>query len=166
MSLITSPQMVASELAQMLSEEQSTVDQLKQVLKQESVALTQHDIRAIESSASLKSKLLKAFSKQVQSRLRYLSTQKLEASETGLFDLLKTLDNELKTTIKQQWLTLKKDFNTLLQQNETNGAVIQHSQARNRSLLNILHGNKNQPNLYNESGSAQAPANSHILGEA
>jgi len=166
MSLNTSLHAVANELAQMLSEEQSTVDQLKQVLKQESVALTQHDIKAIETSASVKSKLLKAFSKQVQARLRYLSTQKLDASESGLFDLLNSLDTPQQASIKQQWLILKKDFKSLLLQNETNGAVIQHSQARNRSLLNILHGNKNQPNLYNESGAAQAPANSHILGEA
>jgi|GEM_PF-1777384 len=166
MLLNTSSHAVANELAQMLSVEQTTVDQLKQVLKQESDALTQHDIKAIESSASVKSKLLKAFSKQVQARLRYLSTQKLDASESGLFDLLNSLDTQLQASIKQQWLTLKKDFNSLLLQNETNGAVIQHSQARNRSLLNILHGNKNQPNLYNESGAAQTQANSHILGEA
>ncbi len=166
MSLNTSLHAVANELAQMLSEEQSTVDQLKQVLKQESVALTQHDIKAIETSASVKSKLLKSFSKQVQARLRYLSTQKLDASESGLFDLLNSLDTPQQASIKQQWLTLKKDFKSLLLQNETNGAVIQHSQARNRSLLNILHGNKNQPNLYNESGAAQTQANSHILGEA
>ncbi len=112
MSLNTSSHTVANELAQMLSEEQTTVDQLKQVLKQESDALTQHDIKAIETSASVKSKLLKAFSKQVQARLRYLSTQKLDASESGLFDLLNSLDTPLQASIKQQWLTLKKDFNS------------------------------------------------------
>ncbi len=157
---------VASELALMLSQEQSTVDQLKQVLKQESVALAQRNIQDIESSASIKSKLLKTFSKQVQARLRYLSTQKLEASETGLLQLLDTLNIASKETIEQQWSKLKQDFQFLQKQNELNGLVIQNSQARNRSLLNILHGNKNQPNLYNESGAAQAQANSQSLGEA
>ncbi|MEY8247127.1 MAG: flagellar protein FlgN [Bermanella sp.] len=166
MLLNMSPHTVAGELTQMLSAEQATVDQLKQVLEQESRALSQHDIKAIESCASIKSKLLKTFSKQVQARLRYLATQKLAASESGLFELLGSLDKPLQASIKQQWQILKKDFNTLLQQNETNGAVIQHSRTRNRSLLNILHGNKNQPNLYNESGATQTQANSHTLGEA
>ncbi len=166
MSAEKTSQEVAHELAQMLTQEQSTVDQLKQVLQQESDALSQQDIIVIESSASIKSKLLKTFSQQVQARLRYLSTQQLAASEDGLYDLLNTLEDELQSAIKQQWQVLKKDFKDLLQQNERNGSVIQHSQARNRSLLNILHGNKNQPNLYNESGSTQTQLNSHSLGEA
>jgi flagellar biosynthesis/type III secretory pathway chaperone len=159
-------QTVATELAYLLIQEQTLVDQLNLTLKEEFEALANHDIKSIESSASVKSKLLKAFSKQVQSRLRSLSTQKLEASETGMNELLKSLDLDVKPAIELQWQTLKKDFKSLLLQNETNGTVIQHSQVRTRSLLNILHGNKNQPNLYNESGSAQTPANSHILGEA
>jgi flagellar biosynthesis/type III secretory pathway chaperone len=159
-------QTVATELAHLLTQEQTLVDQLNLTLKEEFEALAKHDIKSIESSASVKSKLLKAFSKQVQSRLRSLSTQKLEASETGMNALLQSLDLDVKPAIELQWQTLKKDFKSLLLQNETNGTVIQHSQVRTRSLLNILHGNKNQPNLYNESGSAQTPANSHILGEA
>ncbi len=157
---------VATELALLLSQEQSLMDQLKLTLKDELEALAKHDIKSIESSASVKSKLLKAFSKQVNARLRYLSTQKLEASEAGMNELLHSLNLDVKPGIEQQWDILKKDFKSLLQQNETNGSIIQHSQARNRSLLNILHGNKNQPNLYNESGSAQTSVNSHILGEA
>lgn len=153
-------------LAEILSQEQSTVDQLKQVLKQESVALSHHDIKTIESSASHKKRLLNTFSKQVNTRLRFLSTQKHEASELGLSQLLASLPGDHQEPLTQQWQKLKEDFQILLRENERNGLIIHHSQLRNRNLLNILHGNKNQPNLYNESGTAQGHLNSKTIGEA
>jgi flagellar biosynthesis/type III secretory pathway chaperone len=153
-------------LAEILSQEQSTVDQLKQVLQQESVALSHHDIKTIESSASHKKRLLNTFSKQVNARLRFLSTQKHEASEQGLSLLLSTLPEDTQAPLTKQWKKLKEDFQTLLRENERNGLIIHHSQLRNRNLLNILHGNKNQPNLYNESGAAQGHLNSKTIGEA
>ena len=153
-------------LAEILSQEQSTVDQLKQVLQQESVALGHHDIKTIESSASHKKRLLNTFSKQVNARLRFLSTQKQEPSEQGLILLLATFPEDRQDALTAQWQTLKQDFKTLLRDNERNGLIIHHTQLRNRNLLNILHGNKNQPNLYNESGTAQGHLNSKTLGEA
>jgi len=153
-------------LAEILSQEQSTVEQLKQVLQQESVALSHHDIKTIESSASHKKKLLNTFSKQVNARLRFLSTQKLEASEQGLTQLLSTLPVNHQEPLTLQWQKLKEDFQSLLRDNDRNGLIIHHSQLRNRNLLNILHGNKNQPNLYNESGTAQGSLNSSSIGEA
>ncbi|MEH6347955.1 MAG: flagellar protein FlgN [Bermanella sp.] len=154
------------ELAEILSQEQATVDQLKQVLQQESVALSHHDIKTIESSASHKKRLLNAFSKQVNVRLRFLSTQKQEASEQGMTQLLSILPEDHQAPLKEQWQVLKQDFQALLKENERNGLIIHHSQLRTRNLLNILHGNKNQPNLYNESGAAQGHLNSKTLGEA
>jgi len=105
---------VATELAHLLTQEQSLIDQLKLVLMDEFEALAKNDIKSIENSASAKSKLLKAFSKQVKTRLRALSTQKLEASETGMNQLLHSLDLNAQPAIEQQWETLKKDFKSLL----------------------------------------------------
>ncbi len=99
------------ELAEILSQEQATLNQLKQVLQQESVALSHHDIKTIESSASHashKKRLLNAFSKQVNVRLRFLSTQKQEASEQGMTQLLSILPEDHQAPLKEQWQVLTK----------------------------------------------------------
>ena len=101
---------LVAKLAEILSQEQSTVDQLKQVLKQESVALSHHDIKTIESSASHKKRLLNTFSKQVNTRLRFLSTQKQEASEQGLTLLLSSLPDDHQEPLTQQWQKLKEEI--------------------------------------------------------
>ena len=157
---------LASELIELLTLEQSTLDQLKQVLQQESDALVGHDIGAIEHSAQDKHTLLGKFQQQVQSRLQYLSSQQYTPSEQGLSDLISTLPDEHNHTLMQQWNDIKAEFKSLMAQNERNGIVIQHSRQRNRALLNILHGNKNEPNLYNQSGSTKKSDHRHRLGEA
>lgn len=157
---------VTQELVRLFNDEQSTLDQLKQALEDESSALLKHDIKAIEHSAQQKHALLGQFQQQVQSRLQYLSSQQYSPSEQGLSDFINDLSGQETQTLSQQWDAIRQDFKALMTQNERNGVIIQHSRHRNRQLLNILHGNKNEPNLYNESGSTKQGHLGHRLGEA
>ncbi len=158
-------QSVAHELTQILDNEMSALNQLKESLMLEAQALSEHDIHAIEKSASLKHQHLSHFQKQVKSRLNYLSTQRQDTSENGLLILLNTLANPQKDLLKQAWMQIKQDFQSLIRLNEQNGMVIHHSQKRTHAALNILHGNKNQPNLYNENGATQKQKSRIIEGK-
>jgi flagellar biosynthesis/type III secretory pathway chaperone len=154
------------ELATLLAKEQTTLDQLRAVLSKESDALLKNDINAVEGSAQHKKSLLARFKKQVQIRLDYLSAHGFESSEQGFESLINTLTPDPTSLLHTQWRELKTEFEAVIKQNEENGIVIHHSRNRTRALLNILHGNKNQPNLYNESGSDKGNRQRHTLGEA
>jgi len=157
---------VVDDLATLIDQEHAIVTELLTVLEQESHALMHNDIRAIESTAQSKKQLLDRFQTQVQHRLDFLSTRQMEPSEQGFKDFLHTLVEQSNHPIHEQWGNLRQDFADLIKKNEENGIVIHHSQHRARSLLNILHGKENQPNLYNESGAAKGQGQRHRLGEA
>lgn len=159
------------ELLLILTNEQATLDKLRQILNKESEALLHNDINAVEDSAKQKKSLLVRFQKQVQIRLDYLSTHGYESTEQGFETLLNATSDPI--LLEQQacplnnlWQQLKSEFHDVMKQNEINGIIIHHSRHRTRELLNILHGNKNQPNLYNESGSDKGTRQRHSLGEA
>ena len=154
---------VVEELALLLAKEQTTVEDLQKVLDEESEALLRHDITAIEKLAQSKKQLLPKFQQQVQARLDYLSTHQLETTESGFEHFLTSLNTP---SLEDQWQTIKEGFRTIIIQNEKNGIVINHSRHKNRSLMNILHGNKNRPNLYNKSGASKESSQRHRLGEA
>lgn len=157
---------VADTLTLLLADEQSTVSVLLAELDLESKALSQHDIKKIEQAAIHKKRLLTTFANQVTARMHYISTQDCAASELGLLALIDRLDHPFQANLTEQWFHLKLAFNAVQTLNERNGIVINHSQQRTKALLNILHGNKNEPNLYNQTGSANQQKQRHTLGEA
>lgn len=157
---------VADTLTALLVNEQSTVDRLLTELDHESKALSAHDIKKIEHAAIKKKQLLDTFAHQVTARMQYISTQGFAASEAGFDTLLMSLPTSQYAPLMEQWQTLKLAFAGVQSLNERNGIVIHHSQQRTKALLNILHGNKNEPNLYNQTGSANQQKQRHTLGEA
>jgi flagellar biosynthesis/type III secretory pathway chaperone len=154
---------VVKELATLLADEQTTLEALLKVLGEETEALIRHDITAIEKLAQSKKQLLPKFQQHVQARLDYLSTHQLETDEKGFEQFLYSLENP---SLESQWNTIKNGFRSVIEQNEKNGIVITHSRHKNRSLMNILHGNKNKPDLYSKSGSSKGSSTRHRLGEA
>jgi flagellar biosynthesis/type III secretory pathway chaperone len=155
-----------SELNSVFEHEQSTLQQLQAVLEAESSALLDRDMLAIEGTAQHKLTALKAYQKQVNKRLSFLLDNKFEGSEQGLLALIASYPESDQTQLTQQWHTLKHGFEDVIAQNERNGIIIYHNQHRNRNLLNILHGSKNEPNLYNGTGAAQGQSQRQSLGEA
>lgn len=154
------------ELVTLLTNENTTLVQLRKVLDKESDALLHNDINAVEGSAVEKKSLLARFEKQVLKRLDYLSAQGFESSEQGFDAYLHSLSLSTDHELPSLWSQLKSDFHAVIKQNEQNGIVIHHSQNRTRELLNILHGNKNQPNLYNDKGTDKGNRHRRSLGEA
>lgn len=155
-----------SELSTLFSNEHSTLQQLQSVLEAESSALLDRDMLAIEGTAQQKVTALNAYQKQVNARLSFLLEHKFEGSEQGLLTLISSYPSDTQNPLIDQWHTLKQGFEDVIMQNERNGIVIFHSQLRNRNLLNILHGSKNEPNLYNGSGAAKGQSQRQSLGEA
>lgn len=155
-----------SELNDVFEREQSTLQQLQAVLEAESSALLDRDILAIEGTAQRKVNALTAYQKQVNKRLSFLVEHDFEGSEQGLLALIATYEEPNQQQLTDQWHTLKQGFEDVIAQNERNGIVIYHNQQRNRNLLNVLHGSKNEPNLYNGSGAAQGQSQRQSLGEA
>lgn len=154
------------ELNALLTCEQSTLSALQVVLEEESSALLNRDMLAIDGTAQKKVSALHAYQVQVNARLSFLLTHDYEGSEAGLCSLISQYDEQEQTALIEQWQHLKHGFEDVIAQNERNGIVIYHSQLRNRNLLNILHGCKNEPNLYNGSGAAKGQNHSQSLGEA
>jgi flagellar biosynthesis/type III secretory pathway chaperone len=155
-----------SELSALFANEQSTLQQLRSVLEAESSTLLDRDMLAIEGTAQQKIKALNDYQKQVNARLSFLLEHEFEGSEQGLLTLVSSFPNDTQDQLIDQWHTLKQGFEDVIMQNERNGIVIFHSQLRNRNLLNILHGSKNEPNLYNGSGAAKGQSQRQSLGEA
>jgi flagellar biosynthesis/type III secretory pathway chaperone len=102
--------------------------------------------------------------------LGYLSAHGFESSEQGFESYIASIapdqDSLYYIELNKRFQQLKLEFATVIKQNEKNGIVIHHSRNRTRALLNILHGHKNQPNLYNQSGSDKGNRQRHSLGEA
>jgi len=155
-----------SELTALFEREQSTLLSLQGVLEDESSALLNKDILAIEGTASQKVSALKAYQEQVNARLSFLKQHKYDGTEQGLLALIYEYPEHLQSELISQWLQLKQGFEKVIELNERNGIVIYHSQQRNRNLLNILHGSQNEPNLYNGSGTAKGQSQRQRLGEA
>ncbi|GAA6134894.1 hypothetical protein NBRC116188_16840 [Oceaniserpentilla sp. 4NH20-0058] len=154
------------ELNALFTREQSTLNTLQVVLEEESSALLNRDMLAIDGIAQKKVTALHAYQEQVNARLSFLLSHDFEGSEAGLCSLISQYDEQEQTELNEQWQLLKLGFEGVIAQNEQNGIVIYHSQLRNRNLLNILHGCKNEPNLYNGSGAAKGRIHSQSLGEA
>ncbi len=157
---------VVSELAHLFAKEQAAVDKLKQTLERESLALSARELDTIKQCAQDKRQDLEALSTQVQTRLQFLSTQGIEVSESEFEQQMNALVSPNTPELLSQWNQLKQDFGALQQHNDKNGLIIQHSQARNRALMNILHGEINQPNLYGKGGSTTQQTSKQNLGEA
>lgn len=155
-----------SELSVLFQQEQSTLEHLQAVLEDESKALLDRNILAIEGTAQVKVSALKAYQEQVNARLSFLLEHNYDGSESGLLSLMTHFPAPEQTVLKKQWQLLKQGFEDVIAQNERNGIVIFHSQQRNRNLLNILHGSQNEPNLYNGSGAAKGHSQRQRLGEA
>ncbi len=154
------------ELAALLAKEQSALDALTATLEVEAEALKSREMDGLKETAHAKQQQLDAFNQQVQTRLSYLSTHDIDASESGFETLLHTMPTQAQTALQTQWQTLKNQFKRALLLNERNGQLIQVSQMRNRHMLSILHGQRNKPNLYNNKGASQKSAHQHRLGEA
>jgi flagellar biosynthesis/type III secretory pathway chaperone len=155
-----------SELSHVFSHEQSALEQLQVILEAESSALLDRDILAIEGTAQRKVTALKAYQLQVNKRLSFLLEHDFEGSEQGLLALVASYPESEQPQLTEQWQHLKQGFENVIALNERNGIVIYHNQHRNRNLLNILHGSKNEPNLYNGNGAAQGNNQRQSLGEA
>lgn len=156
----------AQELAALLNTEQDELLELEKTLEAESRALLDRDIKAIDETAKHKRQLLLKFEKQVSQRQDYLSTRHVSADEDGLKSLIDQQASDKKEELITLWNTIRARFSRVITMNEENGIVIQHSRLRTRNLLNILHGDRNKPNLYNEKGSAKDSSGSHRLGKA
>ncbi|EAT12509.1 flagellar protein FlgN [Bermanella marisrubri] len=157
---------IAQQLESLLLAEQDVLLQLQQTLEQESRALLDRDIKTIDETAKNKRQLLLTFEKQVGSRQDYLSTHSVTADEDGLKSLIDQQGSNKKDNLITLWNTIRALFSQVITLNEENGIVIQHSRLRTRNLLNILHADRIQPNLYNEKGSAKDSSGSHKLGKA
>ncbi|NVK37090.1 MAG: flagellar protein FlgN [Gammaproteobacteria bacterium] len=150
----------------LFDDEQSALSHLQKVLEEESAALLDRDILAIESITPKKVTALKTYQAHVNRRLDFLLQHELEGSEQGLLTLIASFPQSEHERLTSQWHSLKQGFEDVIAINERNGIVIYHNQQRNRNLLKILHGGKNEPNLYNGSGAAQGHSQRQRLGEA
>ena len=154
------------ELAAMLAKEQSALNTLMKTLEDEQLALKDRNLDSMRQTAQNKQQHLTQFNNLVQDRLSYLSTHDQDASESGFESLLDLMPHGAKTALTTQWQQLKTDFEQAISLNEKNGQLIHNSQARNRTLLSILQGQRNQPNLYNQKGSSKGATNRHEIGKA
>ncbi len=154
------------ELAAMLAKEQSALNTLMTTLEDEQLALKDRNLDSMRQTAQRKQQHLSEFNRLVQDRLSYLSTHDQDASESGFESLLGLMPRGANVALTTQWQQLKTDFEHALLLNEKNGQLIHNSQARNRTLLSILQGQRNQPNLYNQKGSSKGSSSQHKIGKA
>lgn len=156
---------VVQQLSSMLSAEQTAVDALSEILAAESHALSQRNLDELRQTAQAKKEALQTLNDTVQQRLHFLASQSIDASEHGFQDLLQGLPHQARVSLNSQWQTLKSSFNHLQQDNLQNGHIIHQSRARTQTMLKILRGQINQPNLYNQTGATQLHSDKHPIGK-
>lgn len=156
---------VVQQLSSMLTAEQNAVNKLSEVLSAERHALSQRDLNQLRETAQAKKLALESLHHTVQQRLHFLSSQSLDASEQGFQSIVASLPHQARIALNSQWQNLKTSFTALQENNQQNGQVIHQSRARTQAMLKILRGQINQPNLYNQTGAAQAQSDKHPIGK-
>jgi flagella synthesis protein FlgN len=126
--------------------------ELLATIRKEQSALIRADIDAIETLLDEKSDVLQRMNLVVLNRYEALATNGFEPNEIGMSVWLKKQAN---TALNEAWTVLRKTLIQAKELNRLNGILINKQFNLNQQLLNHLHGNSGDSEVYGRNGQAK-----------
>jgi len=156
-----SPELVSA----MLTQDQSDIEQLQQLLDSEREALAQRDHAALPELIERKSRCLSALGEHALQRQNWLRAAGLSCDHQGW---LNWLEHSRETRAQRDdWEALAEAFRQCREQNEINGKIIARAQHTLGRLLDVMRGQQEgAPELYNAKGRAGNAGGSGTLIKA
>jgi len=151
-------------LLQQFIEDSGTAQQLLELMNLEYQALSQRDLTELEKLLTQKQSLLALLGQHAALRSQALTTRKLSADRSGLEILCATFPSG--TEILEQAGKLDTLLIACREANERNGQLIRANQAAVGSMLNILQGSNQSPDLYDRRGGAAKATHQRPLSQA
>lgn len=151
-------------LNDMLVQDSSAVQKLKNLLLQERELLEQRTLEGLQEIVALKDQQLGTLSFNARQRQQLLQAAGLSANLAGWEELL--LSEPSTQTLVASWQTLTAEFVECQKANEINGRMINRSKQTLNHLLNLIRGQVAIPALYTQKGSTTQQNNSQTMVKA
>lgn len=153
-----------TKLLQLINADLITAEQLAELIDREFTALSERDLKQLDSLLSAKTPLLALLDQNAKARSQLLLELGLTADRAGLQSVAAN------SSIGADLLTQSEALTQLLERcqagNLRNGRLIRTSQASTRSMLGILRGNDSAPTLYDSTGGTSRTGQQRPLSQA
>jgi flagella synthesis protein FlgN len=149
---------------QMIAQDMTATQQLKNLLLEERTLLEQRQHDALPGIIEQKDQLLGGLAHNARQRQQVLQSLGLKTDSQSWDDLL--LAHASLAPLRESWKALTDTFGECQRLNEINGKMISRSKQSLGNLLNILRGQVAAPQLYTQTGSTSGGASGHTLAKA
>lgn len=153
-----------NELVQLLHREIEHIYNLMNLLEQESAALGEHHPTALEEVVTSKQEIIRQLELVNQERESLLATMKPGVNSNQLKRTAAPFSNNKELTVL--WDQLVSLAEKCQEQNRANGSIVELASRQSRHALDILRGISPGCELYDYTGHAHQPAESHSLTKA
>ncbi|MFW5910905.1 MAG: flagella synthesis protein FlgN [Thiohalospira sp.] len=129
-----SPDRLLRTLTEQLEREEGLMAELESALEAEGNALARRDATPLDEAVARKQAALEGLTDAVNSRLRWMRSQGLEASAAGIRAAVGEIDPDLPT----RWEVLAERLQAAQKQNEVNGQILEATRRGVEELLAIF----------------------------
>ena len=154
---------VAAAIHQAIRVDLQAVGGLLGLLEQEQEAMQQRDRSTLSALVDAKTKYIKQIEDHAAGRYQILRSLDRPAIEAEWKTLVAEYDNP---PLRKDWAQLMTMLEQCRHHNEVNGRLISRSQQTLNKLLNILRGQFETPELYNNRGATEAQQHTHRVTKA
>lgn len=151
-------------LRDMLTQDASSIGQLKAALTAERELLEQRKLEGLQELVALKDQLLGNLTFTAKSREQLLRSIGLETTLVGWEQFL--LRDPSTRHLIPEWQKLTNEFVECQKANEINGKMINRSKQTLSHLLNLIRGQVAAPSLYTQKGATSHHNNSYTVTKA
>lgn len=151
-------------LRQMLAQDSSAIEQLKQLLLEEREQLAQRKQDRLAIIAEQKTSLVEQLSHNSKQRMKVLSALNLPTNAQG-WDLF-LQRNTLTLPLREDWQQLVRNFEECQTMNGINGKLIARSQQTLNHMLNLIRGKVATASLYTAQGLKSEQTSSFTVAKA
>jgi len=131
---MSAPDRLLRTLTEQLEREEGLITELEAALEAESSALSQRNATPLDEAVARKQAALESLGETVNSRLRWMQGQGLEASPAGIRSAIGETDSELPA----RWEALGERLEAAQKQNEINGQILEATRQGVEELLTIF----------------------------
>ena len=148
---------------QQLTDDLDIARQLLELIEQELVALSERNLGELEGLLSRKQPLLALLGQHGAERSKLLSERQLSADRSGLQAFAR--NSALGESILERSTELEQALQACQEANARNGRLIKANQSAVGSMLAILNGSNETPDLYNRRGNTARSSQQRPLSQ-
>ena len=161
---VNDQQSIERETEQLIRQELACIDQLNQLIEQESQAISRADTDCLHQILQQKQPLIIHLQQLDKQRQEIMTCQGVAPSAENFEQLI---DNATNSRLPSMWLELKAALKQCKRNNEVNGKMIFMKKNNIERLLRVLLGNwQTQGQTYNPAGTANSYSKSGLCAVA